>query len=76
MQSRTDPNGLRLRTTRSALIHESLLQHGLVETELLTRRLDIVGGNMAETGWAFDDPWPTMEYALEAASVVAGEPER
>ena len=26
---------------------------------------------MAETGWAFDDPWPTVDHALEAAAVVA-----
>ena len=28
---------------------------------------------MAETEWAFDDPWPTVDDALEAASVVAGK---
>lgn len=28
---------------------------------------------MAETEWGFDDPWPTVEDALEAAAVVAGK---
>ena len=28
---------------------------------------------MAETEWAFEDPWPTVEHALEAAAVVAGK---
>lgn len=28
---------------------------------------------MSETGWAFDDPWPTVDHALEAAAVVAGK---
>ena len=28
---------------------------------------------MAETEWAFDDPWPTVDHALEAAAVVAGK---
>ncbi|MXZ07115.1 MAG: nucleotidyltransferase domain-containing protein [Acidimicrobiia bacterium] len=26
---------------------------------------------MTETEWAFDDPWPTLDDALEAAEVVA-----
>lgn len=29
--------------------------------------------NVAETEWAFDDPWPTVEQALEAAAVVAAK---
>ncbi len=28
---------------------------------------------MAETEWGFDDPWPTVGDALEAAAVVAGK---
>ncbi|MYH55620.1 MAG: nucleotidyltransferase domain-containing protein, partial [Acidimicrobiia bacterium] len=26
---------------------------------------------MTETEWAFDDPWPTLDDALEAAEIVA-----
>ena len=28
---------------------------------------------MADTEWAFDDPWPTVDDAVEAAAVVAGK---
>ena len=28
---------------------------------------------MAETEWGFDDPWPTVDDAVEAAAVVAGK---
>ena len=28
---------------------------------------------MAESEWGFDDPWPTVDDALEAAAVVAGK---
>ena len=28
---------------------------------------------MAETGWAFDDRWPTVDHGLEAATVAAAE---
>ena len=36
-------------------------------------RMPGIVGNMAESEWGFDDPWPTVDDALEAAAVVAGK---